>query len=100
MALGTGPIPPPPYKFCPVPKRLKRSYFWPKLSDTSRQKKDREKKQQHQIRPVASQYASTAMLQTPTNHQRLQENIPRINIKPLTRMFCYSSHKIATSIKN
>ena len=26
-------------------------------------------------RPVASQYASTAMLHTPTHHQRLQENM-------------------------
>ena len=26
--------------------------------------------------------------------------IPRINIKRLTRMLCYSSHKIATSNKN
>ena len=71
MAFCTGPMPP---NKCPVPKRLKRSHFWPNLSDTSRQKENREKTPQ--TRPVASQYASTAMLHTPINHQRLQENMP------------------------
>ena len=79
-----------PNKFCPVPKRLKRSYFWPNLSDSSRQKEDREKT--HQTRPVASQYASMAMLHTnePPKITRKYAfmDIPRINIKHLTRMFC------------
>ena len=79
--------------------------FFAKLAHKSRQKEDREKT--HQTLPVAIQYASTAKLHTPTSHQRLQKkyafiDIPRINIKNLTRlrMFCYSSHKIATSNKN
>ena len=48
------------------------------MSDTSRKKEDRKKKKKKKkkTRPVASQYASSAMLHTPTHHQRLQENIP------------------------
>ena len=89
-----------------LPKRLKRSYVWPKLVGPSRRKEDRESRQTtRQTRPVAIQYDSvrpkkdrTALLHsTNTPHTITRKYafmvIPRINIKRLIRMLSYSSYK-------
>ena len=60
---------------------LLKIIFLTKTCRTRVDKKRIEKKNTHththtKIRPVATQYASTAMLHKPTHHQRLQENMP------------------------